>query len=60
MLADSIIPVNEFTWEEIARLAVLNKAFDEVRHCEERSDKLRLRYFATARSEATSIKNIIN
>jgi len=30
MLADSIIPVNEFTWEEIARLAVLNKAFDEL------------------------------
>ncbi|GMH79417.1 hypothetical protein TL16_g08138 [Triparma laevis f. inornata] len=27
----------------------------EVRHCEERSDELRLRYFATARSEATSI-----
>ncbi|GMH83740.1 hypothetical protein TrST_g5879 [Triparma strigata] len=30
MMADSIIPVNEFTWEEIARLAVLNKAFDEL------------------------------
>ena len=34
--------------------------FEEVRHCEERSAELRLRYFATARSEATSIKNTMN
>ena len=32
----------------------------EVRHCEERSDELGVRCFATARSEATSIKNIVN
>ncbi|GMI18064.1 hypothetical protein TrLO_g1189 [Triparma laevis f. longispina] len=35
--------------------------FVKVRHCEERSDELGVRYFASARSEATSINmNILN
>ena len=45
---------------EVLQYGIAKGAFGEVRHCEERSDELGLRYFATAKSEATVIKNIVN
>ena len=31
LLSDAALPINSDTWEEVARLVALNKAFDEVR-----------------------------